>query len=70
MKDLIQLRRDLTRLTNPAKAAFLQRFFKTGPGQYAEGDRFRGITVPELRKLRLVMPAYAVLRSGKNMEKR
>lgn len=48
---LASLRRDLTRLTNPAKAAFLQGFFKTGPGQYAEGDRFRGITVPEQRKL-------------------
>lgn len=51
MSTLASLRRDLTRLTNPPKAAFLQGFFKTGPGQYAEGDRFRGITVPELRKL-------------------
>lgn len=48
---LAALRKELTRLTNPPKAAFLQGFFKTGPGQYAEGDRFRGITVPEQRKL-------------------
>jgi 3-methyladenine DNA glycosylase AlkD len=51
MPTLASLRKELTRLTNPPKAAFLQGFFKTGPGQYAEGDRFRGITVPELRKL-------------------
>ncbi len=32
-------------------ALFALRFFKTGPGQYGEGDRFRGIRVPVLRKL-------------------
>lgn len=36
---------------NKQKGAFLDRFFKTGPGQYAEGDIFLGITVPMSRSI-------------------
>ncbi len=36
---------------DPVRAAHSQGFFKTGPGEYGEGDIFRGITVPELRKI-------------------
>lgn len=42
---------ELQRLADPKDAEFLQRFFKTGPGQYGEGDLFRGIRVPVLRQL-------------------
>lgn len=36
---------------NKDKANLLSRFFKTGPGQYGEGDKFLGIVVPESRKI-------------------
>jgi len=41
----------LLALANPNKAEFLTGFFKTGKGQYAEGDRFLGIMVPAIRQL-------------------
>ena len=36
---------------DPSKALVLQRFFKTGPGEYAAWDLFMGINVPVLRSL-------------------
>ncbi len=41
----------LRSLGSQQKAAVLRSFFKTGPGQYGEGDIFLGIPVPQLRKL-------------------
>ena len=38
-------------LSSKEKAAFFPRFFKAGPGEYAEGDEFMGVTVPDQRKV-------------------
>ncbi len=43
--------RVLEKCKNKQKAAGAMRFFKTGKGQYGEGDQFFGITVPEQRKI-------------------
>lgn len=46
-----ELKQDLRAYINPEKAAFFPSFFKSKPGQYAEGDKFLGVTVPNQRKV-------------------
>ena len=46
-----EIRSELKALADAAKAEVLARFFKTGPGQYGEGDRFHGVIAPKIRKV-------------------
>ena len=52
MEDILDnLRKDLNLYASPQKAAVLKRFFKTGEGQYGEGDIFLGVQAPDSRKI-------------------
>lgn len=46
-----RIKSDLKEASNPEKAVILARFFKTGRGEYGEGDIFWGITVPIQRNI-------------------
>ena len=45
----MSVKKELKKYSSPAKAKILQRFFKTGKGDYGEGDIFIGVTVPNIR---------------------
>jgi 3-methyladenine DNA glycosylase AlkD len=47
----VEVRKELKSMADPGKAAILQRYFKTGLGQYGEGDIFIGVMVPQSRKV-------------------
>ncbi len=52
MSDVInEISRELRMFAEPERASIHQRFFKTGRGEYGEGDKFLGIRVPHIRKL-------------------
>jgi 3-methyladenine DNA glycosylase AlkD len=48
---ITEIKSALHDLSVPEKAAFFPRFFKAGKGEYAEGDEFIGVTVPDQRKI-------------------
>ena len=45
------IKQDLLQLSSPKRAAFVLRFFKTGKGQYSEGDVFIGVSNPNARTI-------------------
>lgn len=51
MKIYYQVLETLNDLSTPEKAEFLPRFFKTGKDEYAAGDKFLGVIVPDSRKV-------------------
>lgn len=48
---LDELRKELKKLSDKDRAEILQKFFKTGEGEYGFGDVFLGLTVPQSRKI-------------------
>jgi len=59
---------DLDALANPTDASFLQRFFKTGEGEYGAGDMFLGIRVPVVRKVAAAHPLLHLTEIEKLLE--
>lgn len=50
-KILKEVKESLAVLSIPEKAVFFPKFFKTGKGEYGEGDLFLGVTVPDQRSV-------------------
>lgn len=49
INEAVLISSELKSAADPAKARVLAGFFKTGPGEYGEGDRFHGVVVPKIR---------------------
>ena len=46
-----EIKAALQDLSSSEKKEFLPKFFKAGKGEYAEGDQFIGVTVPDQRQI-------------------
>ncbi|MBT9582174.1 DNA alkylation repair protein [bacterium] len=57
---MLPVQEQMRAAANPPQAEFLKRFFKTGPGQYAEGDLFLGLKVPQTRGFLKICRDYSL----------
>ena len=48
-EEVVHIQKELETFIDPVKREILPRFFKTGKGQYGEGDKFLGVIVPNIR---------------------
>ncbi len=51
MTNLQLIKKDIKKLANKEKKAIYQKFFKTGRGEYGEGDIFLGLTTPQSKEI-------------------
>jgi len=70
-----QIKQELKKYANPNKAKILQGFFKTGQGEYGEGDIFLGLTSQEIKDVakkfrNLELDTLKILLSSKIHEER
>ena len=63
-----QARTRLRKTADPKGASGVSRFFKTGRGEYSEGDVFIGVTVPEIRKVARAFSSLALSEIEKLLE--
>jgi 3-methyladenine DNA glycosylase AlkD len=74
-RDVAAIEKELRAIADPGIAAHATRFFKTGPGEYGEGDRFLGVRVPALRQMARrhrgasIATMFALLRSPLHEER-
>jgi DNA alkylation repair enzyme len=62
-----RVRKALHAQHDPARALGSARFFKTGKGQYGEGDRFLGLTVPAQRTIARAHSSYVTLLKSRDL---
>lgn len=62
------IRRQLRAVADPTRVPILQRFFRTGKGDYAEGDRFIGVTVPQIRAICRACRGTSLAESGRLLQ--
>lgn len=66
--DVLTIQSKLKGLANKKNSEVAQRFFKTDPGEYGEGDIFLGIRVPVLRELAKECQPFASLSAGNTLK--
>ena len=58
MQTAKEIQQELEQYIDPVKREYLPNFFKTGKGQYGEGDKFLGIVVPNTRALLMLVERF------------